>query len=188
MAIQVWITDGMERAAERISEVHAFDTDLSIERTRCHSLSELGVNGDEGPDLDWKACVLQPFAGDFRGVSVLSMEPDEALAWVVADGSKNDILGSFIGIGSKVLEGVIDAAQSVLDGRLVVGSSRFREDSLTGCLLSTHAPSDTVSVGSVVKIRSSGRDLEARLHVLMEPKSMGRLLRALSVSLHSILD
>jgi hypothetical protein len=50
--------------------------------------------------------------------------------------------------------------------------------------LSTHAPSDTVSVGSVVKIRSSGRDLEARLHVLMEPKSMGRLLRALSVSLH----
>jgi hypothetical protein len=184
MAIQVWITDGMERAAERISEVHAFDTDLSIERTRCHSLSELGVDGDEDPDLDWKACVLQPFTGDFRGVSVLSMEPDEALAWVVADGPKNDILGSFIGIGSKVLEGVIDAAQSVLDGRLVVGSSRFREDSLTGCLLSTHAPSDTVSVGSVVKIRSSGRDLEARLHVLMEPKSMGRLLRALSVSLH----
>jgi hypothetical protein len=112
------------------------------------------------------------------------MDPDEALAWVVADGSKRDIVGSFLEIGSKLLEGVVDAAQSVMGEKLVMGPSRFREDSITGCLLSTHAPADTVAVNSTVQIRACGRNLSAQLHILVEPKSMSRLLRALSVSMH----
>jgi hypothetical protein len=186
MAIQLWICDGMDRATETISEIHAFDTDLCVEHTLCGRISEAEVEaGTDGEnDLEWKACVLQPFSGDFRGVAVLSMDPDEALAWVVADGSKRDIVGSFLEIGSKLLEGVVDAAQSVMGEKLVMGPSRFREDSITGCLLSTHAPADTVAVNSTVQIRACGRNLSAQLHILVEPKSMSRLLRALSVSMH----
>ena len=188
MAIQLWICEGMERATETITEIHAFDTDLCVEHTLCgrmsesESESETATDGEK--DLEWKACVLQSFSGDFRGVAVLSMDPDEALAWVVADGSKRDIVGSFLEIGSKLLEGVVDAAQSIMGAKLAMGPSRFREDSITGCLISTHAPPDTVAVNSTIQIRACGRNFSAQLHVLMEPKSMSRLLQALSVSMH----
>ena len=184
MAIQVWICEGMDRATEAITEIHAFDTDLCVEHTRCGRMSEAGSDSNDENDLEWKACILQPFSGDFRGVAVLSMDPVEALAWVVADGSKRDIVGSFLEIGSALLEGVVDAAQSIMGENLAVGRSRFREDSIEGCLISTHAPPDTVAVESTVQIQACGRILSAQLHVLMEPKSMSRLLQALSVSLH----
>jgi hypothetical protein len=182
MAIQLWICEGMDRATETIAEIHAFDTDLCVEHTLCGRISEAETDGEN--DLEWKACVLQSFIGDFRGVAVLSMDPDEALAWVVADGSKRDIVGSFLEIGSKLLGGVFDAAQSVMGAKLAMGPSRFREDSITGCLISTHAPPDTVAVNSTIQIRACGRSFSAQLHVLMEPKSMSRLLQALSVSMH----
>jgi len=184
MAIQVWITEGMDRASESIREIHAFDTDLCIDQTRCHPLSELSETNSGPEDVDWKACVLRPFSGEFRGAAALSMDPDEALAWAVADGSKQDIVGTFLEVGGEVLGGIIDAAQALAGSSLSMGCSRFREDSLTGCLLSTHAPSDTVAIRSLVKVRAGGRDLEGQLHLLMEPKSMSRLLRALSVSPH----
>ena len=184
MAVQVWIAEGMDRAATAIREIHAFDTDLSIDQTRSHTLSEMSaIPADDGDD-HWRACVLKRFTGEFGGVVIFSMDSDEALSWVVADGPKRDIVGSFIELGGKVLEGVVEAATTLVDIRLGLGCSRFREDSVTGCLLSTHAPSDTVAIGSSVKLRSGGRELEGYLHILMEPKSMNRLLRGLSVSFH----
>jgi hypothetical protein len=184
MAIQVWITEGVDRAAEAIRETHAFDTDLYIDQTRCHRLSEISEADPVDHDIEWKACVLLPFTGEFRGAAALSMSPDEALGWAVADGSKQDIVGTFLELGGKVLGGIIEAAQALAGPNLSMGCPRFREDSLTGCLLSTHAPSDTVAIRSLIRIRAGGRDLEGQLHVLMEPKSMSRLLGALSVSLH----
>lgn len=184
MAIQVWITDGVDRASESIREIHAFDTDICIEQTRCQKLSELSETDSGAADIDWKACVLRPFSGEFRGAAALALDPDEALAWAVADGSKKDIVGTYLEVGGEVLGGIIGAAQALAGSNLNMGCARFREDSLTGCLLSTHAPSDTVAIRSLVKIRAGGRDLEGQLHVLMEPKSMSRLLRALSVSFH----
>jgi len=184
MAIQVWLTDGMDRASERISEIHAFDTDLCIDQTRSHSVAELGDFNPTGSDEAWMACVLRPFRGDFSGVAILSMDPDEAFAWVLADGPKKDIVGAFIELGGLVVEGLVAAGREIVGSSLEPGPARFREDSVTGCLVGTHAPSDTVAVGCVLKVRAGGRDLEARLHVLMEPKSMGALLQALSVSLH----
>ena len=184
MAVQVWITEGMDLAAESIGEVHSFDTDFCIERTRCYALSEISEHAASGSDADWRACVLRPFAGKFRGVAVLSMEADEALAWVVADGAKKDIVGTYIDLGGRLVEGLIESARKAVEPDLNLGCPRFREDTLTGCLLSTHAPSDTVAIASQVRVRSSGRELEGQLHVLMDPKSMGQLLGALSVSLH----
>ena len=184
MAVQVWITEGMDLAAESISEVHSFDTDFCIERTRCYALSEISEHAARGSDADWRACVLRPFTGKFRGVAVLSMEADEALAWVVADGAKKDIVGTYIDLGGRLVEGLIESARKAVEPNLSLGCPRFREDTLTGCLLSTHAPSDTVAIASQVRVRSSGHELEGQLHVLMDPKSMGQLLGALSVSLH----
>ena len=184
MAVQLWITEGMDLAAESISEVHSFDTDLCVERTRCYALSELGKHDVDEGEAGWRACVLRPFSGKFRGVAILSMEADEALAWVVADGAKKDIVGTYIDLGGRVVEGLIEAARKAVEPDLSLGCSRFREDTLTGCLLSTHAPSDTVAIASWVRMRSGGRELDGQLHVLMDPKSMGQLLGALSVSLH----
>jgi hypothetical protein len=102
----------------------------------------------------------------------------------VADGAKKDIVGTYIDLGGRVVEGLIEAARKAVEPNLSLGCSRFREDTLTGCLLSTHAPSDTVAIASWVRMRSGGRELDGQLHVLMDPKSMGQLLGALSVSLH----
>ncbi len=184
MAIQVWIADGVDRATESIREIHAFDTDICTDQTRCHRLSELSETTSAADDIDWQACVLRPFSGEFRGAASLSMDPHEALAWAVADGSKKDIVGTYLELGGEVLGGIIETAQALAGSNVSMGCPRFREDSLTGCLLSTHAPSDTVAIRSLVKVRAGGRDLEGQIHVLMEPKSMSRLLRALSVSLH----
>jgi hypothetical protein len=184
MAVQLWITEGMDLAAESISEVHSFDTDLCVERTRCYALSELGEHDVDEGEAGWRACVMRPFSGKFRGVAILSMEADEALAWVVADGAKKDIVGTYIDLAGRVVEGLIEAARKAVEPNLSLGCSRFREDTLTGCLLSTHAPSDTVAIASWVRMRSGGRELDGQLHVLMDPKSMGQLLGALSVSLH----
>jgi len=184
MALQVWVAEGMDRAASSIRDIHAFDTDLAIEHTRCDSLSEMSSVPSEGDDDSWRACVLKPLTGEFGGVVVFSMDSEDALAWVVADGPKQDIVGTFLELGERVAEGIVEAATSLVDLRLGMGGSRFREDSITGCLLSTHAPSDTVAIGNSLKIRSGGHSLIGHLHILMEPKSMSRLLRGLSVSFH----
>jgi hypothetical protein len=184
MAIQVWVAEGMDRAASAIREIHAFDTDLAIEQTRCDSLSEMSSVASEGSDEFWRACVLKPLTGEFRGVVLFSMDSEDALAWVVSDGAKRDIVESFLQLGERVVDGLVEAAISLVDFQMGTGGSRYREDSITGCLLSTHAPPDTVAIGNSVKIRSGGRELTGYLHILMEPKSMNQLLRGLSVSFH----
>jgi hypothetical protein len=184
MAIQVWVAEGMDRAASAIREVHAFDTDLAIEQTRCDSLSEMSSVSSEDSDEFWRACVLKPLTGEFGGVVLFSMDSEEALAWVVADGAKRDIVESFLQLGERVVDGLVESATHLMDIQMESGGSRFREDSITGCLLSTHAPPDTVAIGNTVKIRSGGCELTGHLHILMEPKSMSQLLRGLSVSFH----
>ena len=184
MAVQVWITEGMDLAADRVGDVHSFDTDICVERTRCYALSEISEHAGGESESDWRSCVLRPFGGKFRGVAVLSMEADEALAWVVADGGKKDIVGTYIDLGARLVEGLIESARKAVEPDLTLGCARFREDTLTGCLLSTHAPSDTVAIASRLRVRSGGHELEGELHILMDPKSMGQLLGSLSVSLH----
>ncbi len=184
MAIQVWIVDGIEMAIEDIRCVHAFDTDISVELTRCSIFSEFSEMAFSTDHESWKAAVLRSFSGGISGTAMMVMESEEVVAWMSADGSRADIIGRFVDLGGRVLRGPVESARRLLGEPIELDDSHFVEDSLLGCLLATHAPSDTILIGSSLQIRSGNRLLDAQLRLALEPKAISSLLTALSVALH----
>lgn len=185
MAIQTWIADGVARAAEALCERHAFDTDLEILETRCCALAEHGAEGLRvSSDEELVAGALLAFHGPLSGASLLAMEPHDALAWSQAGGVSTDPIVTFLELSGLVLESVIESAAEALGATTEVGQPTLQESSLTGCLLQTHAPSDTVLTSCRVRIVAGRQTYDATLHLLMDPKCMFAMLGALSVAAH----
>lgn len=173
----------MDRAAEQLADRHAFDTEITVLETRCCALGDFASEGLPGGE-DLIAGVMRAFRGRLAGASLLSMEPEDALAWVVADGDGENPLETYVDLGGCVLAAVAEAAAEAIGVEVEVGEPRLEESSIAGCLLLTHAPSDSVLVSSRLEVRAGGQHLSAQLHLVMEPKVISALLGALSVSLH----
>lgn len=185
MAIQVWIADGVERAAEGLRERHAFDTELEILETRCCALAEHGAEGlSLGTHDEVVAGVLLAFQGPLCGASLLAMDPHDALGWSQAGGVTTDPISTYLELSARVLGSVVESAAEALETRTEIGQPKLEETSLTGCLLRTHAPSDTVLTSSRVRIVAGREVYPASLHLLMDPKRMFAMLAALSVAAH----
>jgi len=185
MAVQTWIADGVTRAAEGLAERHAFDTDLEILETRCCALADYGAEGRSvTADEEVIAGVLLSFQGPLCGASLLAMDPHDALAWSQAGGESGDPIGTFLELGGDVLGSVIESAAEALEIRTEVGRPTLEETSLTGCLLRTHAPSDTVLTSCRLRIMAGRQAYDATLHLLMDPKRMFAMLGALAVAAH----
>ena len=183
LAVHAWIAEGVDRAAEELADCHAFDSEITVLETRCWPLAELGSLGFEGGE-ELIAGVLCAVRGRLSGAGLLSMEPEDALAWVLADGPAADALARYVELGGRVLAAVARAAASALQVEVEVGAARLEEASVAGSLVRTHAPSDTVVVGSRLELRAGGQRFAAQLHLVMEPKVVSALLGALAVSLH----
>ena len=63
-----------------------------------------------------------------------------------------------------------------------LGPASLMEESIAGCLIATHAPSDTVVVCSLLRLLAGGQYFDANLYLLLDPKHMSAMLGALSVS------
>jgi hypothetical protein len=173
----------VDRAGEELAETHAYDTELTVLDTRCCALADFGHGGPVVGD-DCVAGVMRAFRGRLAGAALLSMEPEDALAWSRADGGGGSPIETYVALAGDVLGAVALTAAEALDVEIELGESRLEEESVGGCLLRTHAPSDTVVVASRLEIRAGGQPLTAYLLLLMEPKVVSALLGALAVSLH----
>ena len=112
------------------------------------------------------------------------MDPEEALAWSLADGDQSRPVETYVELGETVLKSIADAAGEALGIEVEAGPSRLEETTVAGCLVATHAPPDVVLLSSRVEVRVAGQWLSAELHLLMPPKVISRLLRALAVGVH----
>jgi len=183
LAIQAWIADGVDRAAEELAERHAFDTEITVLDTRCRALGDFGDDvTDAGEDMN--AGVLGALRGGLSGTALLAMEPDDALAWMLSDGNSAPPVDAYVRLAGSVLASVGRSAAEALDVEVELAAPALVEDSVASCLARTHAPLDTVLISSRLEIRVGRQLLPAQLHLIIEPKLVSALLGALSVSLH----
>jgi len=127
---------------------------------------------------------MMSYTGGFSGVGLLSLEPEDALAWTLAGGQIADPLATYADIGGVVLRSVVESAAAALGTASEAAEPTLVEDSLAASLLGTHAPSDTVLMCSRIAVEVGPLKLPAHLYLLLEPKMLSALLGALSVSLH----
>ena len=183
LAIQAWIAEGVDRAADALMDGHAFDTEITVLETRCYALCDFASEGLPGGD-DLVAGVMRAFRGRLAGAALLSMDPEEALAWVLSDGSGERPIETYVELGGCVMAAVAEAAGEALEEDVELGEARLEESSIAGCLLRTHAPSDTLLVSSLLEVRAGGQRFAAQLHLVMEPMVISALRGARAVSLH----
>jgi hypothetical protein len=184
LAIQEWVADGVDRAAEALTETHAVDTEITALETLCCALRDFGSDPSHGRGDELVAGVLLPFRGTLTGAGLLSMDPEDALAWAHSDGSCEDPIETILELGTRMLSAVIESASAALQAPTEIGKAKLEESSLAGCLLSTHAPSDTVLIRTRIEITAGHQSQHANLSLLMEPKVVSALLGALSVSMN----
>ncbi len=182
MAIQLWIAEGVTRAVDELSETHAVDSSVEILDLRCCTLGDFGRDGLHTRDDDIIAAVSRSYHGPISGVTLLTMEPEDALGWACADGNRSDPVATYVELGGHVMEAVIEGAGRALGGESVLGPAKLMELSLAGCLIETHAPSDTVVVSSLLRLHAGGQVLDANLYLLLDTKHMSAILGALSIS------
>jgi len=178
------VADGVDRAADALTETHAVDTEITTLETLCCALGDFGTDASHGHDDEVVAGVLLPFRGTLSGAGLLSMDPEDALAWARSDGDCDSPIETFLELGACMLAAVIQSASSALRAPTENGAAKLEESSLAGCLLSTHAPSDTVLIRTRIEIRAGHQHHHANLSLLMEPKVVSALLAALSVSMN----
>jgi len=183
LAIQAWIAEGVDRASEELAESHAFDTEITVLESHCCALADFGVQG-LGVGEELVAGVLRGFRGPLAGASLLAMEPEDALSWSLSSGQGHSPIETYVELAGDVLGAVVETAGEALEVDVELGTSRLEEDSIAGCLLRTHAPSDTVVVSARLEIKAAGHPVIGHLLLVMEPKVVSALLGALAVSLH----
>ena len=151
LAIQAWLAEGVDRAADRLVDEHAVETEITVLETRCGRLSELAAEGflSEGERI---AGVMRAYRGPLEGAALLAMDPEEALAWSLADGDGHSPVETYIALGGRVLQAVAEVAAESLGVEAQLSTARLEESTAAGCLLATHAPPEVCAAAS-----SSGR-------------------------------
>ena len=183
LAIQAWLAESVDRAADRLIDEHAVDTEMTVLETRCGRLSELAAEGflSEGERI---AGVMRAYRGQLEGAALLAMDPEEALAWSLADRDGRSPVETYVDLGGRVLQAVAEVAAESLGVEAQLSAARLEESTAADCLVATHAPPDVMMLSSRVEIRVSGQWLAAELHLLLPPKVLSQLLRSLSVGIH----
>ena len=165
----------MIQAAEELSACHVAGTQLELLEVGCCALAEYGGSGPPRRDQDLVAGVLRSFQGRLAGTALLAMDPEDALWWARAGEPSPDPVATYVELAGRLLARVIESVATSLGLASELGRPRLEENSLAGCLLCTHAPSDTVVLYAVLRIDAAGRSREACLNLLMEPKRLASL-------------
>jgi hypothetical protein len=184
IAIQAWIAEGAERAAEELAESYCADTEVDVLETRCCALADFGTASLPTTSEDEVAGALLSFTGGIQGASLLAMEPVDALAWSRCDDEEADPVPTYLAQSERILAAIIHSAASALGVEATVGTPKLEEAPIAGCLLRTHAPSDTMLVCSRVEIRAGRQCFPASLFVLLDAKVIHAILGALCMSVH----
>jgi hypothetical protein len=80
----------------------------------------------------------------------------------------------YVDLGGQILEPVVEAAAKELGRAHEIGAPRLVEDTVGGCLLCTHAPSDTLLVSARILILDDDEgSWVSHLYLLLDSKWAG---------------
>jgi hypothetical protein len=184
IAIQAWIAEGADRAAEELAEDYSADTEIDVLETRCCALADFGTANLPASADDVVAGSLVSFHGGIQGAALLAMEPVDALGWARTNDADAEPVASYLAQSNQILTAVVESAARALGVDTHVGRPVLEEAPIAGCLLRTHAPSDTMIVCSRVEITAGRQRFASSLFVLLEAKVVNAILGALSMSVH----
>jgi hypothetical protein len=134
------------------------------------SLSPEALCGD-GDRVAAVSCALH---GSLSGAAVFAMEPEDAFAWVMLNGTGTDPLESFVASGQRVLRELV-CSTGQTEPLPELGVAVLREETLMEILVGTHAPSDTLVLSALLELHAEGLCLPGSFHLLVAPKLFGHL-------------
>jgi len=165
-----------------LAEISGCETEVEVLEIRCTSLGDFAEQGMRLSE-DLVAGVIGRLEGVMPGSLNVVLEPEEALVWAQI-GNGGDLLDTFVGLGSVLLEGIAVALSEILESESQFRGAALAEESELMMLLRTHAPSDTLVFSTRLRIEVRDEVVSAVSHLLIEPKYLAQLLSALSASVH----
>lgn len=182
IALHGFFAEGAAVGESLLAELSGCATEIEVAEVRCAVLDEFGDRGLRAGD-DLVASVMGRIEGGLAGSLCLALEPEDALVWSTT-GDRTDPLAAFLAFGRGMLEGVATALRETLRDSVALVDAKLREDSEPCLLAGTHAPADTLVLSARLRIEVRDEILAGVVHLLLEPKSFGRLLASLSAPIH----
>jgi hypothetical protein len=176
-SIENWAARGADGCAEALRDCHAGDSALEIRDIRSATLAELP---EQIPCFDGEcvAAVAGRYSGGVCGTSLLAMNPEDALRWILSGRGSDDPIASFVERGAMIQTHLIESIGMGLGLTIKPEGADLREDSVPLILLGTHAPSDTVIVCVSMIISAGDEVLPAQVYLMIEPKLLYTALAA----------
>jgi hypothetical protein len=166
----------------RLADFSGCQTEVEVLEVRCTSLGDYGEAGMRLTE-DVVAGVIGRIDGALPGSLDVVMEPEEALLWARITGSE-DPIETVISLSCELLSGVTVAFSELLQSTCVLRDARLVEEPELAMLVDTHAPSDTLVFSTRLRIEARDEVVTAHSHLLVHPKSLSRLMSALSAAVH----
>jgi hypothetical protein len=165
-----------------LGAISGCETEIIVEEIRCTALADFGERGLWLSE-DLVAGVMGRLEGVMPGSLNVVLDPQDAFRWVRLGGD-GDPLETFVSIGSTLLEGMTHALAEILSGEETFQGAALVEESELAMLVKTHAPSDTLVFSTKMQIDVRDEAFTAVSHMLIEPKCLAQLLKALSAAIH----
>ncbi len=182
IALHGFFADAAAVGEASLAELSGCETEIEVLEIRCTSLGNFGEQGMRLSE-DLVAGVIGRLEGALPGSLNIVLEPEDALTWAQIGGN-DDPLGSFVSLGTVLLEGIAVGLSEILEAESTFQGGTLAEESELMMLLKTHAPSDTLVFSTRLQIEVRDEVVSANSHLLIEPKYLAQLLSALSAAVH----
>jgi hypothetical protein len=156
---------------------------LSAGRVAACTLAEFPEGAVFDP-AEWLACVRVATPRPVPGVAILALDPHCVLRLAGAGlppGTPDPgLVARYLGFGHAALEALVAPLGRALGAEPTCGPPELFEGALVPCVLSTHAPPDTVVLSVAVAFEKGAAPVEGTACWLLPRKPAGRLLEALA--------
>ena len=171
------LAEGARCASESFVAAGLPATQITLRRIGVCALAEFS-EGAVCNDGGLIAGAVLRFGGMLSGTALLSLEPEDALAWTQSAGPGRELLSTFVALGSEALSAIVRSATERWQIETHVGEGRLVEDSVVAIMLDTHAPSDTAIVSAGLELRAGDVHVPAYFYLMLEPKPLEYVIGA----------
>lgn len=119
---------------------------------------------------DIAAGTVVRFQGPFGGTAILTLEPEDALAWVRSAPEPGDPIRGHLERSADLLARAVGGWGQSMGASFSFTEPTLCEDAVAGLLLGTHAPSDTLILSARLVLSIDGRERSAWLYLMVDPK------------------
>ena len=171
---------GFAAGAAELTRAGALPQQARVARVAVCRLGDF-PDGAVFPDDDLRASVVWSVGGTHSATALISLEPEEALAWIRWLAGEEEAQGpealQRFRLGAETL--ARHAMSSLGGGALEVKEGALHEAPLVQTLLGTHAPPDTAVLSTELAVASESGSLSLCFYLLMDAKVLGALAASL---------